>query len=186
MSGMDFFKGVYYGVLQLDGNSICFALLLLIIVICLVRAMFNLAMFTILACIIMVAWMNYSPQDIYYKAQSVMKETRDFARKTIEPILAENLQNADVHHFKDGTYEILVSNVRAVGKKGEDKITIYYGGEKLVLNRSDFGKNVETLLKDIGDSAEVMSNTTKGATTSQSIKTNETSAANESSVNESK
>ncbi|PGK51191.1 hypothetical protein CN918_25725 [Priestia megaterium] len=180
---MDFFKGVYYGVLQFDTDSLCFALLMFIIVICLIRAMFNVAMFAILACIIFVAWLDYSPQDIYYKTESVIKETKEFARRTIEPILAENLKNADIERNEDGTYEIIVSNVRAVGKRGEDKLTIYYSGEKIVVKPSDFGGEVGTTLSAIANGEDLSSNIETDKESKEPGKANSNTSTNASNGN---
>ena len=148
---LDFLKGVYYGVLQLDPHSIAFAILLILIVLCLFRAMFTMAITALLMCVFILGALDYTPQEIYYKAKEKIEQAQESIQKSILPILEEHLQDADVKHFQNGTYEINTSEIKITGKKGDSKITLYFNGKDYKFDMSDFGKDIEKSLEEIQD-----------------------------------
>lgn len=156
---MDFLKGVYYGVLQLDPHSIAFAILLLLIVLCLFRAMFTMAITALLMCVFILGALDYTPQEIYYKAKEKIDQVEASLHKTILPILQEQLKEADVKHFKDGTYEIVTSDIKIAGKKGESKITLYFNDKEYKFDIGAFGKEIEKTLQTLSEDSKTPSKT---------------------------
>ena len=146
---MDFFKGVYYGVLNLDPTSIAFAILLVIIVICIIRAMFTMAITFILACIFIIGALGYTPQEIYYQAQTKIAKLQDELKKTAISTFIDEYKSAVVKNNSDGTYEIKTKDLTISGKKGDSNITVDLDGEKGVFDTKDLGDNVDSLLQSM-------------------------------------
>jgi hypothetical protein len=146
---MDFLKGIYYGVLEFDKYSICFALLILITILCFTRAMLNMAILCIVVAAILIGVCDYSPQDIYYKAQSAIEHTKESAKKYIEPILESQLADAEIRHHEDGSYEILAGEITVEGKKGEQEVTVHFKGEELVIGIEEFSDELSKSLEEI-------------------------------------
>lgn len=146
---MDFFKGVYYGVLNLDPTSIAFAILLLIIVLCIIRAMFTLAITFILVCIFIIGALGYTPQEIYYQAQTKIAQLQEELKTSAISTFADEYKSAVVKNNSDGTYEIKTKDLTISGKKGDSKITVDLDGEKGVFDTKDLGNQVNSLLENM-------------------------------------
>jgi len=152
---MDFLKGIYYGILQFDSNSICFGILLFVILLSIIRAKINTAIVCILACVVIIGALEYSPQDIYYKAQEKIKDAKQVTRYAVEKTLDSELANADVIHHDDGSYELVISNVKIEGKKGDPSIVVHYKQKRVTFNIDDFGPNVEQILTDVSNNKDL-------------------------------
>lgn len=154
---MEFFKGIYYGVLSFDTYSICFAILLFLIVLCLFRAALNLAVLCIGVAALLIGVFDYSPEEIYHTAHSAIVKAKESAKKYVEPILQSQLADAEIRHNEDGTFEVIAGEVTIKGKKDSHKVTMYFKGEKLDIGIEEFSDGINEALSSISEGADDIS-----------------------------
>ncbi|GEC89954.1 MULTISPECIES: hypothetical protein [Brevibacillus] len=90
--------------------------------------------------VVLVLFFQFSPEEVIQMGRQAAVATQEVVDKTITPVLDKELKDADISFKEDGTYEVKTTSIRIVGKKGENKATVYYKDEEWEVNIGQLSK----------------------------------------------
>lgn len=126
-----------------------FAIIAVLIIVFLLRAMFKLAIAVLIIGAVLVFGFGFSPSQVFDMGKDVADSATGLYNKTVQPIIEAELGDADYTMNEDGTYVIKTKSTEIRGKKGEDGVTIRYKDKEFKMNLSQLGANVQKQIEDL-------------------------------------
>lgn len=125
------------------------AIIAVLIIVFLLRAMFKLAIAVLIIGAVLVFGFGFSPSQVFDMGKDVADSATGLYNKTVQPIIEAELGDADYTMNKDGTYVIKTKSTEIRGKQGEDGVTIRYKDKEFEMNLSQLGTNVQKQIEDL-------------------------------------
>lgn len=130
-------------ILEFLKNNWLIALIALIVVVLLLRAMFKVAIVAlIIGCVLIFAF-GYTPDEVWNLGKNALSGATSMYEQTVKPVLEKELEGAEYVINPDGSFVVKTENVELTGTKQSEVVTIRYKEQEFELNISALGSVIK-------------------------------------------
>ena len=130
-------------------NNWVLVLVIVIVAVLLLRAMFKLATFALIVGGVLMFAFGYTPSEVFTIGTNAFNEATTAYKKTVQPLLQEELADAKYSIKSDGSFVITTESVEISGTKNSESVTIRYKDKELTMNISALGKTIKEHIETI-------------------------------------